>query len=219
MSQFAHTPRPRQGRRLASPLRLLVIASLFAIIGALVWALWVAPINASVRAAQPQPLGTSSEVTLDTGASLGVWTDSVAADLGTLTCTMTNDGGNEVGARRPPALNWDDVLWWATAQPRFAQMVAFVAPHEGNYTVSCSEKFSSYGGQFLVADNSFGEGSIGLGRSGSNDFATGTILAYCTVVCPLLAVLLLIMARISFVARAGGAERNEAGNRTDFIAR
>ena len=205
MSQFARTPRPRQGRRLASPRRLLGFASLFVIIGALVWALWVVPINASVRDAQPQPVGTSSEVVLDTEASLGIWTDSVAADLGMLTCTMTDDGGNEVGARRPPALNWDDVLWWATARPRFAQIVAFVAPHEGSYTVSCSERISNYDGQFLVAGNSFGEDSIGLGRSGSNDFATGTILAYCAVVCPLLAVLLLIMAGIAFLTQTDGA--------------
>ncbi|UOQ56980.1 hypothetical protein MUN78_15135 [Leucobacter allii] len=41
----------------------------------------------------------------------------------------------------------------------------------------------------------------GLGRLGTNGFAAGMILSSCAVVCPLLAILLAVMAAISALAR------------------
>ena len=193
--------RPTQRRRMASPRRLLVLTLIIALAGAGVWGLWALPANASVRDARPHPIGSPVEATLAAGERVGIWSNSVAADLEVLKCEVTGPQGVEVATRRAPALNWDDTLWWYTSRPGFAQLRAFEAAHDGKYSVQCRDATGWYEGEFLLASDSFGGGSVGLGRFGSNDFATGTILAFCAVVCPLLAGLLAVMAGFSAVSR------------------
>ena len=186
---------------MASPSRLLVLALISALAGAGVWGLWVLPTNASVRDARPHPIESHIEATLAAGERVGIWSNSVAADLEVLECEVIGPDGAEVATRRAPALNWDDTLWWFSARPGFTQLRAFEAAHDGRYSVQCQDETGWYEGEFLLASDSFGGGSIGLGRFGSNDFATGTILAFCAVVCPLLAGLLVVMAGFSALSR------------------
>lgn len=193
--------RRTQRRRLSSPRRLLVLALVSALAGAGVWVLWVLPMDASVRDARPYSIGSSVEVTLVAGERVGIWSSSIAADLEVLECEVTGPDGADAATRRPPALNWDDTLWWFTSRPGFAQFRAFGAAHDGKYSVQCRDETGWYEGEFLLASDSFGGGSVGLGRFGSSDFATGTILAFCAVVCPLLAGLLVVMAGFSATSR------------------
>lgn len=186
---------------MASPRRLLVLALISAIVGAGIWWLWVLPVNASVRDATPQPIGSSVEVTLVAGDRVGIWANSVAADLEVLACEVSGPAGAEAAMLRAPSLSWDDAPWWVTARSGFAQIRAFEAGGDGEYSVHCRDETGWYEGEFLLASDSFGGGSVGLGRFGSNDFATGTILVFCAAVCPLLAGMLAVMAAISAVSR------------------
>lgn len=186
---------------MASPRRLLVLALISGLAGASIWGLWVIPVNASVRDAEPHPIGSSIEVTLAAGERVGIWSNSLAADLEVLECEVRDPAGAEVATRRAPALSWDDALWWVTARSGFAQVRAFEAAGDGEYSVNCRDETGWYDGEILLASDSFGGGSVGLGRFGSNDFATGTILAFCAVVCPLLAGLLVLMSGFSAFAR------------------
>lgn len=186
---------------MSSPRRLLVFALIFALAGAGIWGLWVLPVNASVREAKPYPIGSPVEMTLAAGDRVGIWSNSLAADLEVLECEVRDSAGAEVATLRSPALSWDDVLWWVTARSGFAQIRAFEAAGDVEYTVDCRDETGWYEGDFLLAADSFGGGSVGLGRSGSNDFATGTILAFCAVVCPLLFGLLAMMAVFSALSR------------------
>ncbi|WP_143469787.1 MULTISPECIES: hypothetical protein [unclassified Leucobacter] len=187
-----------------NPRRMLPIAAISAIIGTLVWLLWALPISGSVRDAHPQVLGEPIAVTLESGERAGIWTDSAAAALETLECTAIDERGGEIGLRRAPALSWDDALWWATPRSGFEQVRAFTAPSAGAVEVRCVDRMGVYGGGFLIAGDSFGSGSIGLGRTGGNDFAVGTILVFCAVVCPLLAAFLLVLSVIGAVTRRAG---------------
>lgn len=194
------TSSARPGR--LNPRRMLPIAGITAVIGALVWLLWALPISSSVRDAHPRALGEPIAVTLEPGERAGIWTDSAAAALETLECTATDARGREIGLRRAPALSWDDALWWATPRTGFEQVRAFTAPSA--VEVRCVDRMGVYDGGFLIAGDSFGSGSIGLGRTGGNDFAVGTILVFCAVVCPLLAVFLLVLSAIGAVTRWAG---------------
>lgn len=186
---------------MASPRRLLVLAAIFAVAGAGIWGLWVLPVNASVRDAEPHSIGTPIAVTLTAGDRAGIWTNSLAADLEVLECEVRDSAGSEVAIRRAPALDWDDTLWWVNSRPGFAQVRAFTAERDGEYSVGCRDQTGWYEGEVLVAADSFGAGSVGLGRFGSNDFAKGTILSFCAVVCPLLSGLLALMAGFSWLSR------------------
>ncbi len=187
-----------------NPGRMLPVAAVSAIIGALVWLLWALPISGSVRDAHPRALGESISVMLEPEERAGIWTDSAAAALETLECAATDERGRVLDLRRAPALSWDDVLWWATPRAGFEQVRAFTAQTAGAVEVRCVDLMGVYDGGFLIAGDGFGSGAIGLGRSGGNDFAVGTILVFCAVVCPLLAVLLLVLSAIGAVRRRAG---------------
>lgn len=193
--------RSARGRRMTSPRRLVALALVSALAAAGIWALWVLPVNASVREAKPHPIGAPLGVELAAGERVGIWSNSVAAELEVLECEVTSPEGADIAMRRAPALNWEDTLWWLTSRPGFTQIRAFEAEREGRYSVVCHDQTGWYDGEMLIASDSFGGGSVGLGRLGSNDFATGTILAFCAVVCPLLAGLLLAMAGFSAFSR------------------
>lgn len=179
--------------------RLLPLTLVCALGSALVWLLWAHPIADSLNRAETHPLHTPLEVDLSAGDRIGIWTNSVAADLGTLECSVTGPGNRTQKLTGPPALEWSVVLWWASARPGFSQVAGFSAQDSAVYTVHCTERTGWYDGELLLASDSFGEGSIGLGRMGSADFAQGTILAYCAVVLPLLTVALGIMTLVAAV--------------------
>lgn len=193
--------RSARGRRIASPRRLVVLALISALAAAGIWGLWVLPVNASVREAKPHPIGAPVEVKLAAGERAGIWSNSMAADLEVLECEATDPEGADVAMRRAPALNWEDTLWWVTSRQGFTQVRGFEAELEGRYSVVCRDQTGWYDGEMLIVSDSFGGGSVGLGRLGSNGFAAGTILAFCAVVCPLLAGLLVVMAGFSAFSR------------------
>ncbi|KJL28461.1 hypothetical protein [Microbacterium oxydans] len=162
-----------------------------AVIGALIWILWVLPITASVDAASAQPIGSSpAAVQLDAGARVGIWGRGISPTLGTMSCAVTAPSGDAVGQHGGPSLTWSDTLWWMTPKWGFEQVSRFTAPTAGEYLVVCTDSLQTYDGEFLVAGDAFGAGDIGLGRTGGADFAIGSVLAFGAIVCPLVAVLL-----------------------------
>lgn len=161
-----------------------------ALAGVLIWTLWVLPVAASVGEADAVPLGRSVQVELPAGDRLGIWGSGISAAFGTMTCTVTDPSGGVLPLRPGPSLSWDDTLWWMTPQRGFEQTRQFTTVDEGVHAVTCSDALDTYGGEFLVAGDAFGSGSIGLGRSGSSDFAVGTLLAFGAVVCPLIVLML-----------------------------
>lgn len=165
-------------------------SGLCAVAAVLIWTLWVLPVAASVDRADPSPLGRDVEVELEEGARGGVWSSGISAMLGTIECTVAGPDGVELALRAAPSLNWDDTLWWMTPKRGFAQSAQFTTTTAGVHTVTCSDGLDTYDGEFLVAGDTFGSGSIGLGRNGGSDFAIGTLLAFGAVFCPPLAVLL-----------------------------
>ena len=185
-----------------NPRRTLPVAIVSAVGAVLVWALWALPVADSLAGATPAALAEPVTVRLDAGARAGVWMDSPATAFETYECAVTDAAGAVVPMSRPPALEWSDVLWWASERPTFTQVLGFQAPKAGAYVVRCSERTGWYDGEILVAGDSFGDGSIGLGRNGGSDYAVGTILAFCAVVLPLLAALLLVASAVAAVVRA-----------------
>ena len=171
--------------------------------GVLIWTLWVIPIASSVDEAEPSGLGSSVRVDLDEGERFGVWASGISAALGSTSCTVIAPDGAELPWRGAPSLTWDDTLWWMTPRHGFEQIVQFTASASGVHTVTCVDSLGTYDGDFLVAGDSFGGGEVGLGRTGSNGFALGTVLAFCAVVLPLFSVLLpvVIGLRIVFTRR------------------
>lgn len=165
-------------------------SALCACIGVLIWTLWVLPVAASVREADPVPLGRGETVELQRGERVGIWGSGVSAMLGTLECSVSDPDGSDLAQRKGPSLSWDDTLWWMTPKRGFEQHAQFTAAHEGAHSVTCTDSLDTYDGEFLVAGDAFGSGSIGLGRTGGNDFATGTMLAFGAVFCLPVAVLL-----------------------------
>lgn len=167
-----------------------VVAAICALTGILVWTLWVMPIVRSIEAAEDAPIGTTMTVDLDAGSRVGIWTSGISATLGTMDCTVIGPDGGERPQRGASAVSWDDVLWWMTPRPGFVQSAQFTAVEAGAHLVDCRDSLDTYDGLFLVAGDSIGEGSIGLGRTGGNDFAVGTLLALGAVMSPPLAVAL-----------------------------
>jgi hypothetical protein len=156
----------------------------------LIWVLWVFPVAASVEAADPHPIGESAVAELAAGERVGIWGRGISANLGTMACTVAAPDGEGVATRGGPSLGWSDTLWWMTPRWGFEQSAQFIAPDAGAYRVSCVDSLDTYDGDFLIAGDTFGSGSIGLGRNGGSDFAVGSLLAFGAVFCPLLAVLL-----------------------------
>lgn len=181
---------------------MLPVAVVSGIGAVLVWVLWALPVADSLGEATPVPLGTPVSVVLSEGERAGLWMNSPAEALGTYRCDVQGPRGRAVPTAQPPALEWSDVLWWASDRPMFAQVLGFAAASPGEYTVTCVERTGSYGGDVLLARNSFGAGTIGLGRTGGADFAVGSLLAFCAVVLPLLSGLLFVMSGCTAVVRA-----------------
>lgn len=167
-----------------------VAAAICAATGILIWSLWVLPIVRSIETAEDLAIGKTMAVDLDAGSRAGIWTSGISAALGTMDCTVIGPDGAARPQRSASAVSWDDVLWWMTPRPGFVQSAQFTAVDAGAHLVDCRDSLDTYDGRFLVAGDSIGDGSIGLGRSGSNDFAVGTLLALGAVMCPPLAVLL-----------------------------
>lgn len=189
-------------------------SALCACIGVLIWALWVLPVSASVGEADPVPLGRAVTVDLPAGERVGIWGSGVSAMLGTLECSVSDPSGDELAQRRGPSLSWDDTLWWMTPKRGFEQHTQFTSGDSGVHTVTCTDSLDTYDGEFLVAGDAFGGGSIGLGRTGGNDFAMGTLLAFgavfCLPVAVLLPVVILVRRLVTRRRSARGAERADA---------
>lgn len=165
-------------------------SALCACAGALIWALWVLPVAASVAEAEPLPLGRTAEIDLDAGERVGVWGGGISAMLGTMQCAVIGPDDAELAQRGGPSLSWDDTLWWMTPRHGFEQRTQITSVEAGTHTVTCTDALDTYDGEFLVAGDAFGSGSIGLGRNGGSDFAVGSLLALGAVFCPLIVVLL-----------------------------
>lgn len=165
-------------------------SALCAVAAVLIWTLWVLPIAASVRESDATPLDRSVAIELGAGERVGVWGAGISAMLGTMECAVIAPDGAELPQRGAPSLTWDDTLWWMTPQRGFEQRTQFTSVDAGTHTVTCRDSLDTYDGEFLVAGDTFGSGSIGLGRNGGSDFAVGTILAFGAVFCPLFVVLL-----------------------------
>ncbi|WP_230108085.1 hypothetical protein [Microbacterium foliorum] len=177
--------------RLRSRHRMAFVAAAVCAVAAVsIWTLWVLPIVRSIDAAEDVPLGATTVVDLEEGERVGIWASGISASLGTMDCRVLGPDGEERPQRGPGAVNWDDVLWWMTPRPGFVQSSQFTAAAPGAHRVTCRDSLDMYDGRFLVAGDSIGQGSIGLGRTGGADFAQGTLLAMGAVMCPPLAVLL-----------------------------
>lgn len=171
----------------------LVAALICAVGGVLIWFLWVFPVAASVDVADAHPMGEPAVVQLDAGQRAGIWGRGIAANLGTMACTVTAPDGEGVATRSGPSLDWSDTLWWMTPKWGFEQSAQFTAADAGAYRVSCVDSLDTYDGEFLIAGDSFGGGSIGLGRNGGSDYAIGSLLAFGAVFCPPVAIMLPII--------------------------
>lgn len=168
----------------------LWFSALCACAGVLIWTLWVLPVASSVGDAEPLPLGQVAEVDLGEGERVGVWAGGRSAMLGTMQCTVVAPDGSELPQRRGPSLTWDDTLWWMTPRHGFEQRAQFTSIEAGVHTVTCTDALDTYDGEFLIAGDVFGSGSLGLGRNGGSDFAVGTLLAVGAVFCPMIVLLL-----------------------------
>lgn len=188
-------------------------ALLAAVAGVLIWMLWVLPVASSVERAHPVPLGRTLSVDLDAGEGAGVWASGISAALGTMRCGVAGPDDTRVQLVSAPSLNWDDTLWWMTPRTGFEQVLRFTASESGAHRVHCEDSLETYDGAFLLADDSFGEGAVGLGRG--SGFAPGTVLAFCAVVLPLFAVLLPIVIglRLLLTRRRAPDARSFAGER------
>ena len=175
---------------------------LCAVGGVLIWLLWVLPIVASVDRADPHPLSDTVAVELAASERAGVWAQGISANLGTVECSVTAPDGTRVAQHGAPALDWDDTLWWITPEPGFAQVSQFTSTEAGEYRVQCIDSLDTYEGAFLIAGDSFGGGSVGLGRGGGADYAVGTMLSFGAVFLPLFTVGLAIIVVIrAFASR------------------
>lgn len=191
--------------------RLALTATLVcAIGGVLIWLLWVLPVASSVDAAADHPLGEPAVVELDAGQTVGIWGRGISANLGTMACTVTTAAGEGVVTRGGPSLDWSDTLWWMTPKWGYEQSAQFTADDAGAYRVSCVDSLDTYDGEFLIAGDSFGSGTIGLGRNGGSDFAVGSLLAFGAVFCPPLAVVLPIVIGIRVAVARGRARRGSS---------
>ena len=189
----------------ATRLRSAMLAAVLgAIGGTLIWVLWVLPVVASVDRADPRPLGDAIVVELGVDERAGVWSQGVSASLGTLDCVVTGPDGASVAQRGAPALDWSSTLWWMTPKPGFVQTSQFTASAAGAYEVRCADSLDIYDGAFLIAGDSFGGGSIGLGRGGGADYPVGTMLSFGAVFLPpfAVAVSIIVLIRVAVSRRA-----------------
>ena len=186
-----------------------------AIVGVLIWTLWVLPVAASVGEGEALPLGETSKIELSAGERVGVWGSGISAMLGTMRCTVEAPDGAELPQRGGPSLSWDDTLWWMTPKPGFEQSTQFTAGEAGVHTVTCTDSLDTYDGEFLLAGDAFGSGSIGLGRNGASDFAVGSLLAFGAVFCPLIVVLLPAVIVIRRLVARGRRSGRGSGEGTD----
>ncbi len=170
----------------------LAAAAVSAVAAVLIWVLWVLPIARSVGDAAPASIGETITVDLDAGPA-GVWGSGASSAFGTVDCSVTSPDGDSLRMSGPPSFTWDDVLWWTAPRAGFAQLSRFTAPSAGTYEIACTDSLDTYGGEFLVAGDTFGGFSVGLGRTGASDFPVGSVLAFCAAVLPLFAVLLPIV--------------------------
>lgn len=161
--------------------------------GALIWMLWVLPVASSVAAAAPVPLGETAAVEAAAGESVGVWASGPAALLGLTECAGTDAAGQDVPLRAGATPDWDDVLWWMTPRDGFRQVLRAVPAATGEVTIACASAMDAYDGDFLLAGDSFGAGSVGLGRGGNVDYPVGTLLALGAVTLPMFSVMLFVV--------------------------
>ncbi len=201
MTRTVDQSRLRRRDRLA-----FATAAICAVTGILIWTLWVLPIARSIEAAEDAPIGETMAVDLDAGARVGIWTSGISAALGTMDCTVIGPDGSERPQRSASAVSWDDVLWWMTPRPGFVQSAQFTVVEAGTHLVDCRDSLDTYDGRFLIAGDSIGDGSIGLGRTGGNDFAVGTLLVLGAVMCPPLAVLLPLVILLRRLITRRGAQ-------------
>lgn len=160
------------------------------VVAALVWLLWVLPINHSIESATPTEIGAPIAHEAKDGAAIGIWSTGASALLGSMQCTVTGPLGDQATVRTVPVLGWDDTLWWVTARSGFKQTHWFTASGTGTHTVDCIDSLGSYGGEYLLADSTNAGGLLGMGRSGGVTFPLSSALAVAAVGAPLLAVLL-----------------------------
>lgn len=202
------------GTHPATRLRVAVAAAVLGGVGgALIWVLWVLPIVASVDRAEPRPLGDAIVVELGADQRAGVWAQGVSASLGTLDCVVTAPDGGAVAQRGAPALDWSSTLWWMTPKAGFEQITQFTASTAGAHEVRCTDSLDIYDGAFLIAGDSFGGGSIGLGRGGNADYPVGTMLSFGAVFLPPFAVGVTIIVLIRL-----GVSRRTARRTGDPVA-
>ncbi|MDQ1128556.1 hypothetical protein [Microbacterium sp. SORGH_AS_0888] len=157
----------------------------------LIWLLWVLPVAASIQRSTPQSLGSTSQVTASAGERVGVWASGAAASFGLLRCEATDADGAVLDVRRGRSLGWDDTLWWMTPRPGFEQVFQVESSRAGVIAVTCVSAIDTYDAEFLVAGDTFMNGSIGLGRTGSVGFDIGSVLAITAVGFPLFAIVLI----------------------------
>nr|WP_201469317.1 hypothetical protein [Microbacterium hydrocarbonoxydans] len=182
----------------------LAVAAACAVISVLIWSLWVLPIVRSIDEARSTPTGRTVAVELAEGETVGIWASGTSAALGTMTCSVVDSGGSELPQWGGPTLGWEDVLWWMSPRHGFAQQSQITSRAAGEHLVRCEDALGTYEGEFLVAADSFGSGAIGLGRNGGSEYPIGSILVYCAVICPLLAVLIPVVILLRrLVARRG----------------
>jgi len=185
------TSKPYDGRAVAIERRPMLWAMFGgSILGAaLLWVLWVLPIAASVANATPIPLGAAQDVQLRAGDQLGIWTSAPVPGL--VQCAATQGNGEEVRFSHGPTTGWDTTLWWVTPGDGFKQQFKIAAQTDGSISVKCWSGAADPEGDYLIADDTFMGGTIGLGRSGTNDYALSAVLAIGAVLLPLLALALL----------------------------
>lgn len=176
---------------------MLWAALVSAIIGALLWGLWVLPIAASVREAEPVTTGESVQVAAGSDV-VGIWAYGRSAILGTLVCAVD---GEQAQAWKGPSLTWDDVLWWVPGRMGFVQELQVRLDPDTAHEVTCTDALGTYEAEYVVARDTFGSTNIGLGRSGSADFALGTILPVGAVMAPAFTLMFPLIALTNAVRR------------------
>lgn len=184
------------------------VAIVCAVIGALIWALWVGPVNRSIAAAQPAEVGTTLSLDLAENQTVGIWANGISSALGTMDCEIAGPNGSAPAMVTVHGLGWEDTLWWITARSGFEQYARFTASEAGAHTVTCADSLDTYDGSFLLADDTGTNSSIGLGRLGAADFPAVEVLAFSVIVCPLVAVLLIPIMTVQTLRLRRHSRRN-----------
>lgn len=169
---------------------------------ALIWVGWVLPVAHSVERATPVDLGQSLSVVLSADERAGIWVSGASALLGTVRCTA-RAGTESLPLRRVNALGWEDTLWWFTPRQGFVQrwQVRAVGEKAGPIVVRCADSLDRYGGEFLVAADTSGSGSVMRG------VPMGTALALGAVWLPLFVLILVPTLIVQALRRRGSARQ------------